>query len=375
MQIQRLQKIDDHITRGRVLIIYGPRRIGKTTALKDYLSRNSGKNIFFSTGDDIKLRELFMSQDRSSLLSFAKSYEIIAIDEAQQIQHLGLGIKMIIDEYPDKNIILTGSSSFEIAQNVGEPLTGRHFTLTFLPFAQSEILVSDFELKNNLENFLIYGSYPEVLREISKHDKEKILQELVSSYLFKDILALDKIKSPDTLLKIVRALAFQVGNEVSFAELSKLAQVDNKTVQRYINILEKMFVIKRLTSYSRNLRNEISSRSKFYFIDLGIRNAVISQFNSLETRNDIGALWENFIFMEMYKRSATKEEFANFYFWRTHNNLEIDIVKEKNGSLEGYECKWKERNSKGVKVFEEEYKSENAKVEIISRENYLKYLI
>jgi predicted AAA+ superfamily ATPase len=374
MKIQRLQIIEENIRSGRVLVVYGPRRIGKTTALKEYLSKNTTKPTFFSTGDDIKLRNLFSSQNLKDLLSFAKPYEIIAIDEAQQIPFLGLGIKMIIDEYPEKNIILTGSSSFEIAQNIGEPLTGRHFTLTFLPFCQSEINASQFDLKNELENFLIYGSYPEVIKESSKHFKEKILNELVSSYLFKDILAIDNIKSPDTLIKIVKALAFQIGNEVSFTEISKLVQIDIKTVQRYINILEKMFIVKRLTPYSRNLRNEISTKSKYYFVDLGIRNAVISQFNDISSRNDIGALWENFIFMEIYKKSEAKESFENFYFWRTTSGLEIDMVVEKNGKLKGYECKWSNRKSKGVKLFESEYAEQLAKVDVVDRENYLDYL-
>ena len=372
IQIKRLQKIEDHIKSGRVLIIYGSRRVGKTTLLKEYLDTQKDSKIFFSTGDDIKMRELFDSQDRTKILNFARDYEIIAIDEAQMIKEIGLGIKMIIDEYPDKNIILTGSSSFEIAQNIGEPLTGRHFTLTLLPFSQSEIELGNFELRNNLEEYLVYGTYPEILKEDSHSMKEKILNELISSYLFKDILALDKIKQPETLIKVTKALAFQIGNEVSLNEISKLVQADLKTVQRYINILEKSFVIKKISAFSRNLRNEISTKAKYYFYDLGVRNAILSQYNDLSSRNDIGALFENFIFMELYKVDNIKEINSNFYFWKTHTGLEVDILKEKNAIIEAFECKWSDRVSKGLKVFEQEYT--NTKTNIINKDNYLEFI-
>ncbi len=371
-EIKRIQKIEDNIKHGRVLIIYGPRRVGKTTLLKEYLATQSGKKVFFSTGDDIKIRELFASQDKTSILNFARDYEVIAIDEAQMIKDIGLGIKMIIDEYPDKNIILTGSSSFEIAQNIGEPLTGRHFTLTLLPFAQSEIGLGSFDLKNNIQEYLVYGAYPEVLKEESHQMKEKILNELVSSYLFKDILSLDKIRQPETLIKLTKALAFQVGNEVSLNEISKLVQADLKTVQRYINILEKTFVIKKVSAFSRNLRGEISTKAKYYFYDLGVRNALLSQYNIISNRSDIGALFENFIFMELYKKDNIKDTNSNFYFWKTHTGLEVDILKEKNNIIEAFECKWSDRKSKGLKVFQEEYK--NTKASIVSKDNYLDFL-
>ncbi|MBI3631405.1 MAG: ATP-binding protein [Candidatus Staskawiczbacteria bacterium] len=373
MIYERKQDIQSNLYSGRVLVIYGPRRVGKTTLLQSYLNAHSSKKIFFTTGDDITIRQLFLSENRTDLLDFADPFEIIAIDEAQNIKSIGLGIKMIIDAFPHKIIILTGSSSFNLSRDIGEPLTGRHFTLTLLPVAQREIGVSRFELKNKLEDFLIHGSYPEVLNTSDKLLKIKILTELVSSYLFKDILALDKIKSPDLLLDITKCLAFQIGNEVSFNEIAKNVKSDVKTVQRYIDVLEKMFVIRKVRGFSRNLRNEISKKSKFYFYDNGIRNAVISQFNALDSRNDIGQLWENFIFGELIKKSGIEQSLDTFYFWRTHTGQEIDIIKENAGELFPIECKWSKETAPDPSLWKAHYK--NTKIEIVNKNNYLDFLI
>ena len=297
MGFLRKQQIETVIAPKRALVIYGPRRVGKTTLLKSYLSAQKDKKILYVVGDDFRIRELFTKEIRDELLDFARPYDIVAIDEAQQVPSIGLGAKMIIDAFPEKQLILTGSSSFDLSSKIGEPLTGRHFTLTLLPIAQREISGSRFEIKNNLNNFLIYGAYPEVLSAGTKDEKIRILNELASSYLYKDILALDKIRSPDLLRDITRCLAFQVGNEVSLNEIANTVKSDIKTVGRYIDVLEKMFVIKKIRGFSRNLRNEISKKAKYYFLDNGIRNAVIGQFSDMEERNDIGALWENFVFM------------------------------------------------------------------------------
>ena len=253
MTFQRIQTIENELAPKRVLIVYGPRRIGKTTMVKAFAEKNKNEKILFSVGDDMRLQKLFNSGLRKEILEWALPYEILIIDEAQYIKNIGQAVKMIIDEYPKKKIILTGSSSFEIAQNVGEPLTGRHFTMTLLPIMQNEILKSNFEKKEILEDILIFGTYPEILLQNKKEEKIRILDELISSYLLKDILILDKIKSPDTLIDILKALAFQVGNEVSFAEIGNLVGRDTKTVQRYIDILEKTFVIKRVRGYGLSL--------------------------------------------------------------------------------------------------------------------------
>jgi len=338
-----------------------------------YLNTQPEKRIYYSTGDDIELREVFKSESRAKILDFARPYEIVALDEAQYIPAIGLGAKMMIDAFPEKNIILTGSSSLDLSNKIGEPLTGRHFTLTLLPISQAEMDGSRFELTSELERFLIYGSYPEVLKEPDLERKIKILTELVSSYLFKDALALEAIRSPDTLLDVAKCLAFQVGNEVSLNEIARTVKTDVKTVGRYIDVLEKMFIIRRVRGFSRNLRNEISKKAKYYFLDNGVRNAIISQFNGLSLRNDVGALWENFIFMELVKKSAISGAIDNYYFWRTHTGQEIDIIKESNGVLTAIECKWTRDYGRVPSVWKTAYP--NASYEVITRQNYLNFII
>ncbi len=373
MKFKRKQAIAPVLEPKRVLVIYGPRRVGKTTLLNEYLKTQSDKKIFFSTGDDAQLRGVFQSEERNRILDFARPYDIIALDEAQFIPSIGLGAKMMIDAFPEKNIILTGSSSLDLSNKVGEPLTGRHFTLTLLPLSQGEMEASRFELEGDLERFLIYGSYPEVLNEPDPDRKRKILSELVSSYLFKDALALEAVRSPDTLLDIAKCLAFQVGNEVSINEVARTARTDAKTAAKYIDLLEKMFIIKRIRGFSRKLRNEISKKSKYYFLDNGIRNAVIAQFNPLALRNDIGALWENFIFMELIKKIGVKGAFDAYYFWRTHTGQEVDIISESNGALTAIECKWSGSRSSPPAAWKESYP--DASFRIINRKDYLDALL
>lgn len=377
MKFQRKQTIESAISPQRALIIYGPRRVGKTTMLRSYLStlETSGhcRSIYSSTGDDFTLRELFQSERLKSILDFARPYDVIAIDEAQFIPSIGLGVKMIMDAFPEKTVILTGSSSFDLSQKIGEPLTGRHFTMTLLPLAQQEILGGAFELQQSLADFLIYGSYPEVLLEENKGTKVRILTELVSSYLFKDVLMLDKIKSSDLLFDIVKMLAFQVGSEIALNEIAQTVKADVKTVGRYIDVLEKMFVIRRVRGFSRNLRNEISKKAKYYFLDNGIRNACIGQFNNLSMRNDVGALWENFIFMEFVKQGTIVDAQDTYYFWRTHTGSEIDIIKESGGVVTGIECKWSEKKGGAPPLWKETYPK--ASFITITPENYHEYLL
>lgn len=372
MKFIRKQSIGKAISPKRALVIYGPRRIGKTTAVKHFLADIKDKTIKYDVGDDLALRQLFNSELRKDILDYARPYEVIVVDEAQQIAKVGLAVKMIIDEFPEKIILLTGSSSFDLAQNLGEPLTGRKFTMTLLPLAQEEIVLSNFERKLNVEDFLIFGAYPEVLLAEDHLAKIKILQELVASYLFKDILALDKLRSPELLLDITKCLAFQIGHEVSFNEISRTVGADIKKVQRYIDVLEKSFVIKKVRAFSRNPRNEISKKAKFYFYDIGVRNGVISQFNLLTNRNDIGALWENFIFMELFKKANLAGEVSSFYFWRNKAGEEVDIVIESGDSIQAVECKWTKYESKNVKSFLSAYPQ--AKTIIINKDNYLDQL-
>jgi len=372
MKFKRKQNIALAIEPKRILVVYGPRRIGKTTLLEAYLTTQSDKRVYYSTGDDMELRGIFKSESRAKILDFARPYEIIALDEAQYLPSIGIDAKMMIDAFPGKNIILTGSSSLDLSNKIGEPLTGRHFTLTLLPISQTEMEGSRFELVSELERFLVYGSYPEVLTEPNKERKIKILTELVSSYLFKDALALEGIRSPDTLLDVAKCLAFQVGGEVSINEVARTAKTDAKTATRYLDLLEKMFIIRRVRGFSRNLRNEISKKAKYYFLDNGIRNAVIAQFNDLNLRNDVGALWENFVFMELTKQTAITGSPDRYYFWRTHTGQEIDIIKETNGEITAIECKWSEKSARAPSLWRETYPA--AAFITLNRENYLDYL-
>jgi len=375
MDFTRKQSIEENIRPRRVLVIYGPRRVGKTTLLKEYLEgqRREGKKVFYGTGDDFRIRELFQGGVLDAILDFARPYDVVAIDEAQQVPGMGIGAKMLIDSFPDKSFILTGSSSFDLSQEVGEPLTGRHFTMTLLPIAQQELSVSRFELSGKLEDVLIFGSYPEVLREPDPQERIRILTELVSSYLFKDVLALEKIRQPDTLMDITRCLAFQVGNEVSVNEIAKTIGRDTKLVGRYLDLLEKMFVVKRVRGYSRNLRNEIAKKAKYYFLDNGVRNAVISQFGDVALRNDTGALWENFVFMELMKNSGIAGTLDTYYFWRTHTGQEVDIIRESSTSLEAIECKWGKAKAAPPSLWKSTYPE--ARFLVITRENYLEVLL
>ena len=335
------EPLDAHLQPGKVLVIYGPRRVGKTTLLQDFLRRTPLK-FKLDSGDNIRTREVLSSQDFRQVLSYAEGYELLAIDEAQGIPNIGQALKIIVDQLPGIQVIATGSSSFELAGQVGEPLTGRKRTLTLYPIAQAEMLSlhNRHELRSRLEEFLIFGAYPEVVQANTASARIEAITEITNSYLLKDILAFDRVRNSRTLVNLLKLLAFQVGSEVSLNELAGHLSVDAKTVQRYLDLLEKTFVIVRLGAFSRNLRKEIINKAKYYFFDNGIRNALIAQFNGIDQRNDTGLLWENFIFVERMKRRAYASIYANIYFWRTYDQQEIDLVEEREGRLFGYECKW-----------------------------------
>ncbi|MFO7810264.1 MAG: ATP-binding protein, partial [Candidatus Delongbacteria bacterium] len=311
--------LDHYISPNKVTVVYGARQVGKTTLLKTYLTDKTLK-YRFDSGDNIRLQNTLSSQDFSAIKEYVEGYEMIILDEAQQIPNIGMGLKIIVDQIPGVKVIATGSSSFDLANQVGEPLTGRKRTLTLFPIAQKELLFhyNRFDLKETLEDFLIFGSYPEIITSKSKNTKKDLLKELADSYILKDILALEKIKSSKILLNLLKLLSFQLGNLVSYNELARQLHIDVKTVSRYLDLLEKTFVIKRLGGFSRNLRKEITSKNKYYFLDNGIRNAIINQFNPLDLRDDIGALWENFIIMERFKCRSYNNIYGSSYFWRTY---------------------------------------------------------
>jgi uncharacterized protein len=293
-------------------------------------------------------------------------------DEAQNIAGVGTSLKILVDHLPHLRVIATGSSSFELAGQVGQPLTGRKRTLTLCPIAQSELLShgNRFELGDRLNDFLIFGAYPEALLAPTRADKMAVLSEISGTYLVKDILALDRVRSSRTLLDLLRLVALQVGAEVSSAELAASLSIDVKTVRRYLDLLEKVFVIVRLGRFSRNLRQEVVRKAKYYFNDTGIRNAVIAQFNPLAQRDDVGKSWENFVFIERLKRRTYTPVYSNTYFWRTYSQQEIDLVEEREGNLFGYEIKWAVKPTvRKPALWQEAYP--DARFEVITPDNYL----
>jgi predicted AAA+ superfamily ATPase len=335
------EPLDAHLRPNKVLVIYGPRRVGKTTLLTRFL-KSTPLKYKLDSGENIRTQQILGSQDFNQILAYVEGYELVAIDEAQSIPNIGMGLKIIVDQAPGIRVIATGSSSFELAGQTGEPLTGRKRTLTLYPIALPELLTvfNRMELREKLPEFLIFGLYPEVLQAPTRASKIEAITEIANSYLLKDVLAFDRIKNSRTLLDLLKLLAFQVGSQVSFNEMASQLGVDVKTVQRYLDLLEKAFVILRLGGFSRNLRNEVTTKSKYYFHDNGIRNALIAQFNVLDQRNDAGQLWENFVLVERLKRRNYYPLYANMYFWRTYDQREIDLVEEREGKLFGYECKW-----------------------------------
>ncbi len=367
--------LENYLAFGKVLIIYGPRRTGKTTLIKEFLGSTSLKYLLV-TGDDIQMQVLLSSKDVQRILEFVENYQLLVIDEAQQIPEVGSGLKILVDHRPDLKIIATGSSSFELSGQIGEPLTGRKRTLTLFPFAQLEISseFNKYELKQKLENYLVFGTYPEVVLAKTNKEKTQILQELVNSYLLKDILAFDRIRNSKSLLNLLQLLAFQITSEVSYNELANKLDISVNTVQRYLDLLEKTFVIFRLGGFSRNLRNEVTKTAKYYFFDNGIRNAIIQQHNPLSIRNDQGQLWENFVMVERLKFRSYQEVFANMYFWRTYHSGEIDLVEDHEGILHGYEIKWSENKDKitAPTLWSDTY--ENSTFSVITPKNYLEFI-
>jgi predicted AAA+ superfamily ATPase len=335
------EPLDPYLKPNKVLVIYGARRVGKTTLLQNYLARTPLK-YKLAVGDDLPTQRILSSQDIRLLSEYLEGYELFAIDEAQYVPNIGMALKLVVDHVQGIHVIATGSSSFELAGQVGEPLTGRKQTLTLYPISQAELLSlhNRFELRRQLEDFLIFGTYPEVVQSPTRREKIGTVREIAGSYLLKDILAFGRVRSSQKLWDLLKLLAFQVGNEVSLNELATSLGVDVKTVQHYLDLLEKSFVILRLGGFSRNLRTEITQKAKYYFLDNGLRNAVIAQFNRLDQRNDVGQLWENFMIIERLKWMEYACVHANLYFWRTYDQQEIDLVEEREGKLHGYEFKW-----------------------------------
>ncbi len=335
--------IKNRLFKGKALIVVGPRQVGKTTLIQEIKDFSQESSIFLNC-DEPDVKNLLTEATSNSLSQILGNSKIIFIDEAQRVKNIGLTLKLITDNFKDKQLIVTGSSALELANDVNEPLTGRKIEYLLLPFSTEELINHHGILneKRFLHSRLIYGSYPDVVN--NPGDEKQLLLNLSSSYLYKDIFSFQDVRKPEIIGKLLEALALQIGSEVSYSELSQIVGVDSATIIRYIDLLEKTFVVFRLRSFSRNNRNELKKSRKIYFYDNGIRNSIISNFNNVSLRQDIGGLWENYLVSERYKYLKFNEKICNRYFWRTKQQQEIDYLEENDGKLDAFEFKWNLKN-------------------------------
>jgi hypothetical protein len=356
--------------KGKAILLIGPRQVGKTTLIKMLLEKES---FLFLDGDDPTVRNLLTQPNTAQIKSIIGRYKIIFIDEAQRIAGIGLTMKIITDQFKEVQLIVSGSSSFELNNAISEPLTGRKWEFELFPISWQELELHEGFLSSEqqLNNRLLYGFYPDVLNHPG--EETAILKNLVNSYLYRDILSYSNIRKPEVLEKLVQALALQIGSEVNYNEIAQLIGVDKNTVNSYINILQQGYVIFKLKSFSRNLRNEIKKYNKIYFYDVGVRNMVIGNFSSLDLREDKGAIWENFLIAERIKQNTYNNKIANTYFWRTKQQQEIDFIEEANGELNAFEFKWNAKS--GTKISDTFMKTYKASTHIIDRTNFREFVM
>lgn len=368
------ESIEKECFQGKVILLIGPRQVGKTTLLKTLAKKH---NVSFSwlNADESDILEAFTHASTSTQLLqlVGKNNKMVIVDEAQQIPDIGKKLKLLHDNYPEIQIIATGSSSFELQNKTNEPLTGRKKTFYLYPFSYQELVdnTNALEARRMLDTRLIYGSYPEVVNNPGR--EKEVLIEIANSYLYKDIMQLDFIRKSSHIEKILKAIAFQVGNEVSYHELSQtVGNIDTQTVEKYLDLFEQAYIIFKLPALSRNLRNELKKGKKYYFYDNGIRNVLLSNFMMPEMRMDKGALWENYLISERVKANHYHHNYVNTYFWRTHDRAEIDYIEEKDGVLHAYEFKWKEKKVKFATSFLIAYP--NHTTNLVTRENFEAFL-
>ncbi len=373
MEIKRTvqAQIESWLFKQKVIIILGARQVGKTTLSRQLLKKYGSEEDYFNC-DLLSVRRTFENNEAKELKRIIGKSKFIVIDEAQRVKDIGITLKIIHDTYPDIQIIATGSSSFDLASKTNEPLTGRSIEFQLFPFSIGELsqIYKKYEFASAIQQFLRFGTYPEIVGK-SEKDSILLLEQLTSNYLFKDILEFEQIKKPDLIVKLLQLLALQIGSEVSRHELATALGVNRNTIDRYIDMLEKSFVIFRLKPLSRNLRKEITKKDKIYFYDLGIRNALISRFNNLEVRDDIGGIWENLCIVERMKYLSNNMIFHNKWFWRTHDQKEVDYIEEYNGKFEGYEFKWLTKKVVFPKDFLEAYP--NSTISLVNLENCLEF--
>lgn len=366
------RNIKEWLFKGKIIILYGARQVGKTTLAKKLLNEYGRPEDYFNC-EIASIRQSLEKEDPAVLKKILGDGRLIVLDEAQKIVNIGLILKLLLDTYPDMQIIATGSSSFDLANKINEPLTGRALEFTLYPFSLSELkyFYKSYELDGQLENLLIYGLYPEIVKS-SIPNARQLLDNLSNKYLYQDILIFDRIKKSGLIVNLLQLLALQIGNEVSINELAINLQCSRDTINNYLDILEKAFIIFRLRAYSRNHRKEITKKQKIYFVDLGIRNSLISRYNELAVRDDVGALWENFCISERLKKIQIDNLSCQKYFWRTIDQKEIDYVEEYNDRLDGYEFKWGKGKASAPKEF---LAYKNSRVSLVNRNNYRDFLM
>jgi len=366
------RNIENVLYKNKAIILLGARQTGKTTLLRQLFENKS--DTLWLNGDDTDVQNLFSHATSTGLRAAIGNYTTVIIDEAQRIENVGLKLKLITDQIPNVQLVATGSSAFELSNRINEPLTGRKWEFQLFPLSFSEMVQHHglLEEKRLLRHRLLYGYYPDIV--VNQGNERRILRQLSDSYLYKDILQWEGIQKPDRLLTLLKALAFQIGSQVSYNELSQVCGLDPKTVEKYILLLEKVFVIFRLSSFARNMRNELKFSRKVYFYDNGIRNALISNFNQMEMRDDRGALWENFLISERMKKLHYNDIWCNPYFWRTKDQQEIDYIEESDGVISAFEFKWNMKKQPKINaMFQTTYQVETMK--IISPDNVEEFLL
>ncbi len=367
-------KLSESFKNGFISLIYGPRRVGKTVLLEQIRTEFGGVPILTFNGDTSETADALGTNSEIKLGELVKNHDVIFIDEAQRIPNVSLSLKILIDLFPGKKIIVTGSSSLDLARGVKESLTGRNRTFTLFPLSTAELSVGmpSFKIPALLPEQLVFGGYPHVWSLSTVEEKKRYLSNIVDDYLFRDVLLLEKLEYPDNLRKIVTLLAFQIGREVSLNEIANAVNMGVKTVARYINLLEKSFVIFHLDSYSTNMRKEISKSKKYYFYDLGIRNALVGQFQTIDQRTDVGELWENFLMVERLKKHSYAGDIVRMHFWRNYSGSEIDLVEIRDAAMSAFEFKWGGGKQRTPGSFKDAYKIEAS---LVNRENYLDFLL
>ncbi|MCL2072435.1 MAG: ATP-binding protein [Marinilabiliaceae bacterium] len=367
------KKIEEKITPEKVVLIFGARRVGKTVLMRQLVKNFAGKTLILN-GEDYDTLALLQERSVANYRNLLNGVDLLVIDEAQNIPDIGAKLKLIVDEIEGTRTIASGSSSFDLLNKAGEPLVGRSYRFQLSPFSQQEIAPTETALqtRQNLETRLIYGSYPEVVNIESVEEKAEYLRDIVNAYLLKDILSIEGVKNAGKMKDLLRLIAFQIGNEVSYDELGKQLGISKNTVEKYLDLLSKVFVVYRLGGYARNLRKEVIKAGKWYFYDNGVRNAVISNFRPLAVREDVGALWESYLISERIKSSHNQCLGKEFYFWRTYDQQEVDLIEESPDATKAFEFKWGNKQPSAPKAFAQNYP--NVEFKVINRENYLEFV-